>query len=258
MSAILQYLTGPALGAVIGYITNDIAASHQLEYEEAETLKRKHGIAYVAADSDNPQMLPISNDRTLSENTLQNIIGARQEEIIMNVWHQIENVSEKLLAGIIITGGASQLKDMPEAIKHFTHFQKVKTAKSLITTSDVGSGVNAPQGNSIETLIALLMHGTSNCIAEEEPVQQTEEPEVSETVTGATVAPSTDGGETNAKSAIEPGTTSGPETREEKKEEAHAEGEAPQREKKPRRSLAERLRNFGKTWGKMFEESDDD
>lgn len=173
---LLRHLAVIPLGG--NNITNDLILTHQMELEEAESLKRKSGIAYVAAESDNPQQLPISNDRSISENELQNIIGAREEEIIQNVWHQIENISDKLLSGIIITGGAAQLKDMPEAIKHYTQFQKVKVAKSLITTVDVGDGVTTPQGISIDTLIALLMHGDSNCISLTEPEEAVDEPEV--------------------------------------------------------------------------------
>jgi len=171
---LLRHLVVIPLGG--NNITNDLIIAHQMEFEEAESLKRKSGVAYVAAESDTPQLLPISNDRSISENELQNIIGAREEEIIQNVWHQIENVSDKLLSGIIITGGAAQLKDMPEAIKHYTQFQKVKVAKSLITTVDVDNGVTTPQGSSIDTLIALLMHGDSNCITEPEPKEEAEEP----------------------------------------------------------------------------------
>ncbi len=173
---LLRHLVVIPLGG--NNITNDLIIAHQMEFEEAESLKRKSGVAYVAAESDTPQLLPISNDRSISENELQNIIGAREEEIIQNVWHQIENVSDKLLSGIIITGGAAQLKDMPEAIKHYTQFQKVKVAKSLITTVDVDNGVTTPQGSSIDTLIALLMHGDSNCISEPEPKEEVEEPVV--------------------------------------------------------------------------------
>ena len=180
---LLRHLVVIPLGG--NNITNDIATAHQMEFEEAEGLKRKYGIAYVAAESDTPQQLSISNERTLSENELQNIIGARQEEIIANVWHQIENVSNTLLSGIIITGAAAQLRDMPEAIKHFTKFQRVKVAKSLITTVDVGAGVTAPQGNSCDTLIALLMHGDTNCAdVREDGEQESKAEEDGEGLTG--------------------------------------------------------------------------
>ena len=229
---LLRHLVVIPLGG--NNITNDIATAHQMEFEEAEGLKRKYGIAYVAAESDTPQQLSISNERTLSENELQNIIGARQEEIIANVWHQIENVSNTLLSGIIITGAAAQLRDMPEAIKHFTKFQRVKVAKSLITTVDVGAGVTAPQGNSCDTLIALLMHGDTNCADVREDGEQ--EPKVEEEngegLTGAPVnTPATEV--------------------EEKAEETN-------KEPKQKRKFGEGFKKFGRVLQKIFTDEEED
>jgi cell division protein FtsA len=229
---LLRHLVVIPLGG--NNITNDIATAHQMEFEEAEGLKRKYGIAYVAAESDTPQQLSISNERTLSENELQNIIGARQEEIIANVWHQIENVSNTLLSGIIITGAAAQLRDMPEAIKHFTKFQRVKVAKSLITTVDVGAGVTAPQGNSCDTLIALLMHGDTNCADVREDGEQ--EPKVEEEngegLTGAPVnTPATEV--------------------EEKVEEIN-------KEPKQKRKFGEGFKKFGRVLQKIFTDEEED
>ena len=164
---LLRHLVVIPLGG--NNITMDIANSRQMEFEESEALKRKFGIAYVAADTDNPRMIPISSDRSINENELENIIGARQEEIIANMWYQIESQSDKLLSGIITTGGAAQIKDMTEAIKHYSHFERVKAAKSLVTLADVSSGVITPQGISID-LIALLMHGEESCIGERSDV----------------------------------------------------------------------------------------
>lgn len=229
---LLRHLVVIPLGG--NNITNDIATAHQMEFEEAEGLKRKYGIAYVAAESDTPQQLSISNERTLSENELQNIIGARQEEIIANVWHQIENVSNTLLSGIIITGAAAQLRDMPEAIKHFTKFQRVKMAKSLITTVDVGAGVTAPQGNSCDTLIALLMHGDTNCaeIREDGEQEPKSEEENGEEQTGAPV--------------------STPVTEvEEKAEETN-------KEPKQKRKFGEGFKKFGRVLQKIFTDEEED
>ncbi len=216
-------------------LTNDISAAHQMEFEEAESLKRKSGVAYVAMESDNPQMIPISNDRTLSENDLQNIIGARQEEIIANVWHQIEDISNTLLSGIIITGGAAQIKDMPEAIKHFTQFQKVKLAKSLITISDVDPNVNTPQGHGIDTLIALLMHGDSNCVKEEKEEEKPTETEQEE--------------EKNAEEGEKPKVNSTDTKEKEKTEELEPEETI----EKPKKGFSERWKKFGQAWERLFE-----
>ncbi len=229
---LLRHLAVIPLGG--NNITNDISTAHQMEFDEAEALKRKHGVAYVATESDNPQMLSISNERSLSENDLQNIIGAREEEIIQNVWHQIENVSNKLLSGIIIMGAAAQLKDIPEAIKHYTQFPKVKLAKSLITTADVGAGVTTPQGISIDTLIALLMHGESNCVTENELQNATD----------------------NEGKLPE-------ESIPEKKEEAidmPTQPEKPAEEikpKKPKKGFFDRIRNLGNQLDSIFREDDE-
>ena len=216
-------------------INNDMIAAHQLETDEAEALKRKYGVAYVSSESDKPQQLDISNDRKLSENELLNIIGARQEEIIKNVWNQIEPMKEHLLAGIVITGGASQLKDMPEAIKHFTEFQKVRAAKSLITTADVANDVVTPQGNSVDTLIALLMHGNSDCLEE---VEETVEDEVHEGE--PTVAE-----QEPAQAAAETVT----ETEKEEKPEEPAPA-------KPKKHFSENLHRLWRTFTKTFSEDD--
>lgn len=235
---LLRHLVVIPLGGA--NITNDIAAAHQMDFEEAEALKRKHGIAYVAADSDNPQMIPISNDRTLSENELQYIIGARQEEIIMNVWQQIKNLSDKLLAGIVITGGAAQLKDMPEAIKHFTQFQKVKSAKSLITATEVGTGVTTPQGNSIDTLIALLMHGDTNCVLQ--PVHEETNIE-----------------EQNQETEREEGTTrSAMDNHTEQAPEAPQKSSEPEQDKQTKEKGTSRWKALRTLWTSIFEEEKED
>ena len=149
-------------------VTNDIANCKQTEPEEAEALKRKNGVAYLPADAETPRMIPISNDRSLNENELQHIIGARQEEIIQNVGDQLRNYDNKLPAGVIITGGAAQLKDMIEAVKHHAKLEHVKAAKPLVTLTEVAAGVVTPHGSSTDTLIAMLMRADSNCVVPQE------------------------------------------------------------------------------------------
>ncbi len=163
-SNILRSLVVIPLGG--NNITADLVNGKQLFRDEAENMKRKYGIAYVATETDKPQSIPISNNRTIDENELLSIIGARQEEIIANIWEQVKDRSRNLLAGIITTGGAAQIKDMTEAIKHHTGFDRVKAAKSLITSVEVSHGVNTPRDVNLDTLIALLMCGTDSCVEE--------------------------------------------------------------------------------------------
>lgn len=234
---LLRHLVVIPLGG--NNITQDIASSQQMEAEEAEQLKRKNGIAYVASDSDTPRNFPISNERTLNENELQNIIGARQEEIIHNVWNQISSMSDKLLSGIIITGGASQLRDMTEAIKHHTHFAKVKIAKALITSTEVAPGVTTPAGGSVDVLIALLRHGEADCKGEAPTIEL--EPAVAEILEQAE--------DTNREVKVEEPVI------EEPKEEKH---EEPQEPKAPKKPFGERLKGFGRAWSKLFTEEEEE
>lgn len=145
-------------------ITGDLMSEYQLDYTEAEEKKRKHGIAYVAAPTEAPRQLSCSNDRAINENDLLETIGARQEEIIKNVWHIISPYGHQLLSGIICTGGGANMQDMVSAIQHFTNTDRpVKNAKSLITLAEVGHGINTPMNINLDTLIALLSQGRTNC-----------------------------------------------------------------------------------------------
>lgn len=242
---LLRHLVVIPLGG--NNITADIATAHQMEFDEAEMLKRKHGVAYVASDSDTPQMLPISNERTLSENDLQNIIGARQEEIIANVWNQIEPMRGNLLSGILVTGGAAQLKDMPEAIKHYTQFEKVKMSKSLITTADVAPGVLTPQGNSTDTLIALLMRGGTNCVAE--PKEEEEKLVADEDIAQT---PETKPADTAVDAKAAQGGDDLQETGQDEKQEKEEKEPPVAKPKKP--GFMDRMRRWGKNWSEMFTE----
>ncbi len=162
LSGILRHMRVIPMGG--DNITRDLMHSKQISWEEAESLKRKHGVAYVAVDTANPQSFSIAGNRSIDENELLNIVGARQEEIILNAWEQVKEMSDKLLAGIVITGGAAQMKDMTEAIKHFTHFQQVRVAKSLITSVEVAPHVTPPTDMNIDTLIALARMAEECCV----------------------------------------------------------------------------------------------
>ncbi len=146
-------------------ITADIANCTITFPNEAEEIKRKHGIAYVEKKKEKPQAIEISNDRTIDENELQVIVGARQEEIIANAWHHIKEESDKLIAGIVITGGAAQIKAMNEAIRRFTNFDRLKPAKPLVTCVEVAQDITTPTDVNIDTLIALLLSGEKNCVS---------------------------------------------------------------------------------------------
>ena len=153
-------------------ITGDIMNMLQVDQEEAERLKRKYGLAYSPTLVEQPKQIAISSDRVADENQLLGIIAARQEEIVLNVGNQLKDFIPNMLSGIIITGGAAQMGDMITAITQLTKITRVKNARSLIVSAEVADGVNAPQGTSLDTLIALLVKGEVSCTEVPEAVEE--------------------------------------------------------------------------------------
>ena len=93
------------------------------------------------------------------------------EEIIANVWNQIglSGYDDKLMAGIIVTGGGSHLGQLQTAIQKKTHIEKFRHATYVIppvesVTSELLSK-NSRQG----TLLGLLNSARQNCCEQEPP-----------------------------------------------------------------------------------------
>lgn len=161
---ILRYLSVLPLGG--NNITRDICAL-QLEEDEAENLKVKYGNAiFEINDDEGPKTYLLEDEkRTIERKVLNEIIEARVEEIIANVWNQIElsGYQGDLMAGVIITGGGSNLKNLDEAIKSRTKINNVKIAKFVRT----GIRSNGPdlliKDGTQNTIIGLLNAGKENC-----------------------------------------------------------------------------------------------
>ena len=98
---ILRHLAVIPLGS--NNITKDIATL-QMEEIDAERMKLKHGSAFTEnGDIDNTLSLSIDQDRSIMSRDFINIVEARVEEIIENVWFQVPNeYVDKLLGGIIL------------------------------------------------------------------------------------------------------------------------------------------------------------
>ncbi len=228
-------------------ITADIANCTKTFQEEAESIKRKYGVAFVANKKENPQPIEISNYRTTDENEIQYIVGARQEEIITNVWFQVKEESEKLLAGIFVTGGAALIKGMDDAIRHITNFDRLRTAKPLITRAEVAQNVSTPTDVNVDTLIALLLSGdkNENCVsgAPVLPVDGEKAGGSGEDSSGG----NGDVGNTEGEPAPKPG------------EDEDKEGKKGKKRKKSGSSLANTLRSIGsKLAGFVAEEEEDE
>ena len=170
---ILRYLSVLPLGG--NNITHDIT-SLQMEEEDAEKLKLQYGDALYEEeeDAETPAVCMSEDGRTFELALLNNIIGARAEEILANVWNQLQlsGYEDKLFSGVVFTGGGANLKNLEKAFHKVSKIEKVKTAKFVQTTVHTRS--EEPQKDGMHnTLLGLLAAGNENCCLQEvKPVQQ--------------------------------------------------------------------------------------
>ncbi len=107
-------------------ITEDIREGCAIIKKQAEALKVKFGSALAEnASAKEVVTIPGIRGRAPKEITLFNlasIIQARMEEIIEQVYYEIRNagMEKKLIAGIVITGGGSQLKHINQLFEFLT------------------------------------------------------------------------------------------------------------------------------------------
>ena len=162
---ILRHLAVIPLGS--NNITKDIC-SLQIEEEDAEQLKLRYGCALTPpAENDetaDEQEYSIEGKCSIAAHKLEYIVEARVNEIISNVWNQImvSEYGDKLLAGLILTGGASNMPNMDEAFKQITKIEKIRIAKGGNIT--LNGAIEIPKDGTQNTLIGLLAEGKENCL----------------------------------------------------------------------------------------------
>lgn len=162
---ILRHLAVIPLGS--NNITKDIA-SLQMEEADAEKMKLKYASAYTDnADIDNDLQLPIDAERSVESRKFIEIVESRLEEIVANVWYQVPaDYSDKLLGGLILTGGGSNLKNIDKAFYNHTHIDKIRVAKFVTqTVTSTNTDINAKNGM-MNTILGLLIKGDRNCAGE--------------------------------------------------------------------------------------------
>ena len=160
--SLLRHLAVIPLGG--NNVTKDITAL-KMEEREAELLKLKHGSAYTEiADMDPALTYSIDGERTIESKQLIELVEARVEEIVQNVWHQVpaEYVS-KLLGGIILTGGGSNMKNIELAFKKYTHMDKIRKARFVNLAIKSNIDDIKKHDTTLNTIISLLAKGDMNC-----------------------------------------------------------------------------------------------
>ncbi|MBI35352.1 MAG: cell division protein FtsA [Flavobacteriales bacterium] len=107
-------------------VTEDIKEGCTIIKSQAELLKVKFGSALANENQENEIVsipgLRGRSPKEISVKNLAHIIQARLEEIIENVYFEIKNsgFEKKLIGGIVITGGGSQLKHICQLVEYMT------------------------------------------------------------------------------------------------------------------------------------------
>ena len=159
---ILRHLAVIPLGS--NNITKDIATL-QMEESDAEKMKLKYGSAFTDnSDIDSELKYSIDSDRQVESRKFIEIVEGRLEEIIENVWYQIPSeYYDKLLGGIILTGGGSNMKNIEKAFSNHTHVEKIRVAK-FVTQTVISNNQDIKSHNGMmNTVLGLLIKGDINC-----------------------------------------------------------------------------------------------
>ncbi|MCI6703314.1 MAG: cell division protein FtsA [Prevotellaceae bacterium] len=159
---ILRHLVVIPLGG--NNITKDIA-SQQIEEGDAEKMKLKYASAYTAnGDIDKEQSYPIDKERSIDSLLFVEIVEARMEEIIVNAWNQVPaEYKGKLLGGIILTGGGSNMKNIERAFHNHTNVDKIRVAGFVRQVIHSSHPAIEARNGSMNTILGLLAKGNMNC-----------------------------------------------------------------------------------------------
>ena len=156
--------------AVIPYggniITNDIKEGCSIIEKQAEQLKVKFGSAWPGENKENEIVsipgLRGRDPKEISLKTLSRIIHARTTEIIDAVFTEVKNYgydqpSRKLIAGVVITGGGSQLKHVKQLVEYLTGMDtRIGYPNEHLAALPMDHALNSPM---YATAVGLLMKG---------------------------------------------------------------------------------------------------
>ncbi|MDG1919828.1 MAG: cell division protein FtsA [Flavobacteriaceae bacterium] len=157
-------------------ISEDIKEGCSIIEKQAELLKIKFGSAWPGENRDTEIVsipgLQGRDPKEISLKTLSKIINARVVEIIEQVFLEIKNYGhndqkKKLIAGIVLTGGGSQLKHLKQLVEYITGMDTRVGYPSEHLAGNTQEAVSSPL---FATSVGLLMNAL-----EEAPAGRTTE-----------------------------------------------------------------------------------
>ena len=158
-------------------ISEDIKEGCSIIEKQAELLKIKFGSAWPGENRDTEIVsipgLQGRDPKEISLKTLSKIINARVVEIIEQVFLEIKNYGhndqkKKLIAGIVLTGGGSQLKHLKQLVEYITGMDTRVGYPSEHLAGNTQEAVSSPL---FATSVGLLM----NALEEAPAVRKTED-----------------------------------------------------------------------------------
>ena len=162
-NGLLRYLRVIPLGSAL--ITRDLSAILKIEPEQAEQLKCTYGLCNLIGNQDNSETVLI-NDKPVPLNEIGEIIEARNEEIIRNVNNQIKasGYGDVLYAGIVLTGGGSQLRQLDQAFKDMMPSMRQPRIVTEPACGVIWNEARWKKGDGSQlALLSVMAKGDENC-----------------------------------------------------------------------------------------------
>jgi len=163
-------------------ITKDVMEGCSILSKHAEQLKIQYGSAFgdLAEEAKVVAVPGISGrePKEVSVKSLAYIIQSRMEEILDAIVYQIEGSDciEKLTAGIVLTGGGSLLRHLPQLVKYHTGFDvRLGKPNVQVVNNELKEEINHPM---YSTSVGLLYKGFEQGLPE--PGQENDEEPVIE------------------------------------------------------------------------------
>ncbi len=117
------------------HITTDLAAGLRINHYTAEELKKEYGSALLSLTESEPkieiQTVGSNELRLVSERELSSFIEPRVQEIFQIIREEMNKMGWPYLppAGVILRGGVSQMKGIPEAARLYFESDQVRLAR---------------------------------------------------------------------------------------------------------------------------------
>ena len=153
-------------------ITEDIKEGCSIIEKQAELLKIKFGSAWPGENKDTEIVsipgLRGRDPKEISLKTLSKIINARVVEIIEQVFLEIKNYGhneqkKKLIAGIVLTGGGSQLNHLKQLVEYITGMDTRIGFPGEHLASETIKNISSPMfATSVGLLMNALEHKENN------------------------------------------------------------------------------------------------